>query len=219
MVDITTDWTVVDNYEQIQMTSWGLTGTNFVYIIENALRRAPTYRELAASQGKYVADDIVWIVPNMLVAGALASPKVADRILDSNGITYTVLNAALNATRTIWRFMTRNIILAYRLYDTITLQRFSLATDATGAKVYTGLPTVIASNVIAAIQEVDDNETLERGKKPLKKQYSIWVSTPLPAQALDQVIDQNGNVYEVTGYDAINRIDELQRIKAERRGW
>jgi hypothetical protein len=227
-VDSTNEYLVWSNTHSITITSYELAPQgNFTYPVTVVTRRAPTFKEIASSGGKYTSRDVVWIMPAVLVQGAGGvgnrQPKVADFVNGDDGITYTVLSADLQVEYTQWRLTTRDIILAYNLYDTITIQRWPIVTDNAGSLIYTGIPTAVITGLQCAIKETTAAGVQERGKKIAKRTFSVWVSQQLmpnyTPQNLDQVVDQSNNIYELVGWSNPGAIDQLMELRVERRGW
>lgn len=220
-VPMSLDYQAWDNTESVTFTSHAR-AFDTAYGLTNCVRRAPTWKELAASGGVYSAIDVVWLLPAALVTAAGATgtkrPKPADTITDSDGTVYTVLAADYQATRSTWRLITRDMVIAYDLQDTLTLRRPTLATDAAAGRTYSTY-TTISSGIACRFQETEASTQDERGKRVTVKRYSVWVATRLYPTIEDQVLDQDSNVYEVRGWRDADRIDQLQMLDCERRGW
>lgn len=211
------NYTAWDNTEPVTLTSIARTG-NTLFEISTAKRRNPSYRELAASQGVYTGQDLVWLLPASLVSqeGATGQQAVkpGDLITDGNGITWTILERSLNTLQSTYRCMTRDMILAAQLYDTLTITRpTEFETDAAGGRVYDY--ATIYTGIPCRFQEVDASTTDERGQRLTVKRYSVWVSQRLYLTIEDVATDSEGNVYEVRGWQDADRIDQLQRLDCE----
>lgn len=220
-VDTSQNYLAWNNTEAVTLTSHqNAPAGDKAFALPTAKRRAPKWKELAASGGVYTGQDLVWLLPQTVVsaAGAIGNrqPKPADTIEDAAGNVWTVLEAAYNAIRSTWMLTCRNLVLAYGLTDTLSVKRPSLTTDAAGGRTYTY--TTVYTGILARIQETDTQSKDERGKRVTVKDYTIYVGTRLVLTIEDQVIDQADNVYEVLGTQDADRIDQLQQVKA-RRAW
>jgi hypothetical protein len=185
------------------------------YPVAIAKRRAPTYRELSASNGAYTGQDLVWLVPAALIA---LVPKPGDRVLDASLHTWTVLEVALNALQSTWRLMTRNLALAYQLYDVIDVQRPAVTYDAAGG-VLRNFPddatpggTVPYPKVTAKVQLVTQEIALNLGIAGMKGTYAVIVAQDVSVQKFDRVkwITGGTTTYlDVLGQHDPQRIDQL----------
>jgi hypothetical protein len=209
------------NPEGITLTSQAKLGAT-TFRIPVAKRRAPGFKELAPSGGVYTSQDLVWLLPSVLVTAAgavgLKSPKPGDLITDNGQTAWTILECPLNTLKSTFRCMTRDIILAYDLRDTLTLRRppATVTTDAAGGRTYSESDTV-ASGVACRFQEQRGEVADERGKRVTVRKFFVWVGQRLYPTVEDQVVDEAGNVYEVTGWGDVDRIDFSQRLECELR--
>jgi hypothetical protein len=120
------------NYQSVRTTA-ASGGTRSLPEIQ-AKRRAPTFKELAASGGVYTGQDLVWLVPAVKL-DPIGPAKPGDTITDMAGNTWTVLEASLHTWKSFWRLMTRNLVLAFDLRDQISIQRAAFTYDASGGPV------------------------------------------------------------------------------------
>lgn len=119
------DYLIFDNLEAVSFVTVANSGDTTASIA-NALRRAMSYKELAASGGQYTGKDLVWWIPYTL----LQSAKTKDRVIDAAGVSWVVLDATLNTLQTLWRLVTRNPIIAYDLRQLVTLAKNNTDQDA-----------------------------------------------------------------------------------------
>jgi len=210
------NYTAWDNTEAITFIRHGKL-IDDEYPIATAKRRNPSFKEMAASGGVYTGQDLVWLVPaTLLTAAGLADVKPADIIRDANGVVWTVLERSLNTLRSTWRCVTRDLILAYDLRDTLSVRRpQALTTDAAATReyVYDTIYTAIPCRFQAQGDEVSD----ERGQRLTVSKYSVWVGQRLYLTNEDQIVDEAGNIYELKSTQDADRIDQLQRLDCERR--
>ena len=214
----------IDNYvawndtEQITLTSPNKSGDT-TYTIATAKRRAPTYKEQLPTGGVYGSALLTWILPAKLVTAAGATgndePRQAFRITDSTGKVWTVQDAALNTLKSTWRCVSLNLSIAHNLRDTLNVRRAALTKDAASGRTYTAFTTPYSA-IACRFQEQDAGEERERGKLLTVRRYIVPVEQRLFITVEDQVIDQDGNVYEVKGWKDADRIDQLQQLTLER---
>lgn len=205
--DLTTDYQVWDNRECMDFVSRRNTG-NVTYADVTVLRRAPNYKELATSNGAYTATDVVFLCPRTLLG---ATPKPGDHWLDTDGTTYTVLELAKNAFTSFYRMITRDLVLAYDLRDTIDIQRATVSYDAAGGKVRT-FPPVNGSTPYAALaakaQKITETLTLALGIDGFKGDYAVTIAQDVSLTDNDRV--KWGSIYlDIVGVKNPSRIDEL----------
>ena len=206
-----------DNTEAIQLTSHKTAG-DVTKSLPLAKRRAPTFKELTASGGVYTSQDLVWLLPKKIVDAAGADrPKPSDVIIDGDGVRWTILEAPLNTLRSTYRCTARDIILAADLRDTLTIKRpTATTTDNAGGRAYSYAS--IYTSIACRFQEANAAIGNERGQRVTVKSYSVWVERRLYLTIEDQIVDGDGTIYEMKGWQDADRIDQLQRIDCERKG-
>lgn len=210
------NYTGWDNVEPVTLISVAKSGETLVDL-PTVKRRAPSFKELSASGGVYTAQDLVFLVPKKVVDTAGGSrPKPADVIRDADGIRWTILECPLNTLKSTYRCMTRDMILAADLRDTLTIKRpLELTTDDAGGREYEY--ENIYQGIACRFQEVNAGELDERGQRLTVKRYNVWVERRLYLTIEDQAVDPDGNIYEVKGWQDADRIDQLQMLQCERR--
>lgn len=250
-IDMSLDYRMWDNtsavnYEQGRRTSSivdlpplfdGMTGApkskpsaGRKHFVPAAKRRNLTSREMAASGGAYTADDLVWLLPDVLFPANLPSApgdtiiELADDSPDAQpGTRWTVLEAGWGKNRQTRRLTCRDLVLSFQLRDLITIERPLLTQNASGAylkqfpsdpgnpggvNLYTRLP--------ARVQLISKDMALERGTKGLEGKYEIIVGHELDVTAEDRIVW--GSTYlDIVGYTHAQRIDELPRVIATRK--
>ncbi len=222
-IDASQNYLIWGNCEQISFRS-KTQGDGAQYAISTAKRRAPTYRELSASNGAYTGQDVVWLIPATVIPGNMPIPKPADRVIDALGNTWTALEVALNTLKSTWRLMTRNLNLAYQLYDLIDIQRPGITYDVAGGAVRGWPDDATASGSIpyrqipAKVQLIsqDDNESL--GVLGAKAKYSVFVGQDVIVNKTDRVKWTSAGVttyLDVLGQSNPQRIDELPVLDCE----
>jgi len=180
--------------------------------IADARRTPVTRREMAASGGVYVASDRVWLLPDVQV---IYEPKPADRITDSDGVVWTVLEAkpvGLGSSISHHRLVCRNLVVAAELYDLIDVERPTITYDASGVALRAW--TTAYSAVGARVQSQEAVAVEERGLYGFRGTHLIYCGQQLTLTAEDRV-KLGTTYYEVRGWRNAQRIDELFTIDAE----
>jgi hypothetical protein len=199
-------------------------------IVTVAKRRNLTARELAASGGVYRGDDQVYLLPDALMEGII--PKPADVIIEladgsagaQPGTRWTVLDAARNKNRQTHRLTCRDLVLAFDLRDSITIERPSLSYDAAGVPVK-AFPSdttnaggvVLYSGLPARVQLITKDMAEQRGIRGLEGKYHVIVGQEVDVTQEDRVLLASGLYLDIVGYERAMRIDELPQLICERR--
>lgn len=219
-VDASENYKTWGNVQAVKLTSRATIGDT-LFDISVAKRRAPTFKELAPSGGVYTNLDVVWLLPKTLVDAAeatgLKAPKPGD-LVTAEGVAWTILECPLNTLRSTYRCMTRDLILAYDLRGTLSVKRptAEATTDDAGGRTYT--ESVVYNGIACRFQEISSETSDERGKRVTVKRYTVTVNQRLRLTIEDQIVDDAGEVYEVTGWDNADRIDQLMTLEC-RKAW
>lgn len=217
-VDVSNDWQCWDGLEAITYTSRRVTGDS-VGAVPFAKRHEMTNRELQASDGVYTAEDIIWIVPanqltEIMSAGTDTNrrqPKPGDTIYDTDENTWTVLAVAKQVMGSLWRLVTRNLVIAYDLKDIISIERPTLGQDASAATTRSWPPTggsTVYDSIAAAVQLVTDEIIAERGLLGFKGTYVIFLSQQVTITKEDRV-KFGSQYFQILGIRNPTRLDEL----------
>lgn len=198
--------------------------------LEVAKRRNMTQRELSASGGVYTSLDQIWIAPDVLFpVNVISKPgdvvvELPDGTPESQpGTRWTVLDWAWGKNRQTRRLTCRDLVLAYDLRDSITIERCTLSYDAAGVPVkrfpsdatpggivlYAGLP--------ARVQLIGKPTEEERGVRGSAGKYEIFVGREIDVTDQDRVLLSNGMYLDVLDYLHAQEIAELPRIVATRK--
>lgn len=232
-----TDYLVWDNSEPVRIERARRGAPQLDATI--AKRRSLTQRELAASGGVYTGDDCVWLVPRALLPPDWAF-EPADAVVpqppkDDASSRYVVLEANDQKWRNTWKLTCRNLVLNYRLRDTVQIERAALSNDAAGAfvKAFPSDPVnpggvVLFANVPARVQLLTDEVRDERGLRGFAGDFAVVVGRQLPGVSNeDRVVwaDTLGlygpagatRVFDIKGYHDPQRIDQLPVLDCELR--
>jgi hypothetical protein len=192
--------------------------------IRVAKRRALTWKELSASNGAYTGNDLVWLFPQEVMVNGL-NPKPGDVVRDQDGRRWTALEVQHGKWRETWRLVTRDLVLAFDLRDSIDIERPALSYDAAGAAVLrypTGPdPTkfggvVLYHNLPARIQEIDREIVDERGIHGFRGRYQIIVGRQIDVNEDDRIVF-HGRYYDIIGLHDPDRLDMLPVLDCELR--
>lgn len=215
-VDASANYLTWGNVQAVQVTSIANSGDS-IFEISVAKRRAPGFTELAPSGGVYTKQDVVWLLPKVLADDVGFTPKPGDKVT-AEGVNWTILECPLNTLRSTYRCMTRDLILAYDLRGELSVNRpaATTTTDDAGGRTYTY--TQPYSGIACRFQETSSEPSDERGKRATVKRYTVTVNQRLRLTMEDQIVDENGEVYELTGWDNADRIDQLMTLEC-RKAW
>lgn len=221
-VDASVNYRTWGNVQAVRLSSHAKLGdTNFE--IATAKRRAPNFKEVTSSGGVYTSQDVVWLLPKTLLdtAGATGNkaPKPGDKINDLEGVgtLWTILECPLNTLRSTYRCMTRNLILAYDLRSALSVRRpGATTTDNAGSRTYAY--TTPYDSIPCRFQETASRVADERGKRVTVRDFTVTVDRRLYLTIEDQIVDADGEIYELLSWDNADRIDQLQTLNV-RRAW
>jgi head-tail adaptor len=178
-------------------------GTADAIAVGQALRRRPSRRELEASGGKYLADDIRWHLPAAEVAEA---PLPGARIVDANHESWTVLAVDRETLGSRWACWSRNLAIAGGLDEVIALQQAAWTKDSHGAPL--AVWSTYRTGVRARVQPVEADVRQERDQLLTHRRYRVFVAEPLTLDDNFRLL-RDGRLYHIVGYDRPQRIDEL----------
>lgn len=220
-VDASQNYLSWGNVEPVTLISPYKTAGNKRFAIPTAKRRNPTFKETAPSGGVYGSALMVFLLPATVVttAGATGAdaPKQAFQILDRDGVTWTIQDAALNTLKSTWKCPSLNLAIMHNLQDTLSVRRPAIVTDAASGRIYPSYATVYNS-IPCRFQETTGAQVDERGKRLAARKFSVPVMTRLFLTVEDQIVDDaTGTIYEVKGWAGPDRIDQLQILECELR--
>lgn len=184
---------------------------NVTTCVSDVVRHAISKRELAASNGVYVPDDVVFRLPS---ATATVRPKPRDTIEDNEGTVWTILEVGRIVGTKRYRCVCRDLIIHEHLDTDVELWVCTNAQDAGGGR----SPSFALSQTIAGrIQPVQGDTEDRLGKRTTRKLYQIFLaSEPTSISTQDQFRDSGGVVYQILGWRNPERIDELFVADVER---
>jgi hypothetical protein len=210
---------VADGTETVTLLRRGSTVGEAGTVISHALRRAITAGEATIvgrgdvhkhvpSEGRQLADDLVWHLP---VAELPDAPRLGDVILDGDGRRWTILVVKVATLAARWRCETREVGIAHGLDDTIAVLKSFPPPGGTGEPVWRTWKTGIRARIqpigvkIAANAETPTTTTT----------YRIFIEGQLSLDHTCRIRGADGALYTITGSTGAERIGELQVIEAE----
>lgn len=217
-LDHSLDYRIWVNRETVTLTQVDLAGDTITSGID-AKRRPVGAKEAAASFGVYTQTDTNWYLPATLVTGRV---RPRDRITDADGTVFTVLEAPLLNLGSIWKCVSRDLVLTAGLRDLVAFQRPTNAQDAAGNREPTF--ATLAQDVPARVQETARTVKDALGRRVTEVTYSVWVDRTLAVTHEDRVLwtpagESSPRVLEIQGTKDAENIQALFMVEAVWRGF
>lgn len=210
-LDFGNDYLLIANPEPVTFTSAGRL-TSPAKAITHAFQYPVTVQERSPTGGVYTGATKLWTLPGALLDPV--KPKPGDVVTDADGVAWTVLSFTYGQLARSYNLTCLSLALAYKLRRKVSIWPAARTVDAAGGAVTTH-GSAAETNVPASIQEVAATPDTARGKRGRRRQYEIRLATQHLLTEGDQVRDEGGVIYQVTGYREPNRIDELALVTAE----
>jgi head-tail adaptor len=197
---------VVDGLEPVRVL-WP--HSNEQRLIARAKRRAVLVGEAAPSGGQYVAGDVHW---HLHRDESPAPPPLGTRIVDSQGLRWTVLAVDQMAHDHRWRCHCRCLRIAAGLDAYVTVQRATWSKDAAGA------PRAVWSDwqagVAARIQPSEAARAAASGRVGTKATHAIVAELEhsLEEVANYRIVGADGRAFELLSVEHQERIDQLPKL-------
>lgn len=213
-IDLSNDYLFWDATEAIRYEVAHVPG-NLETQISVAKHRPVSYAEPLPSFGVYLHADILWLIPQKVIASAF-QPKLRDVVIDGDGTRWTVINVERKKQRQTWWLTCRNLILAFDLRDTITIERASAVEDAAAAPKRVKSWKPLYANIAARVQSIKAQTVEARGIKGQETDYIVVVDRELPALDTRECRIKWANKYlDIVSFDTGSNIMELPRIEAK----
>ncbi len=199
--------------------------------VARAKRRAPTTRELAASNGAYTATDLVWLIPRReapsldsnfpLKPGDLIE---ADDIAEGQPAPWTILAVQpYGALRTFWRVTTRNLRLAFGLRDAVSILRPTVTQGDSAEPLYTYPPaggSYVVQDLAARVQPTSGGIGVANAVETAQQRFNVILGQQVDLLSTDRVLVTQGNLAgQLLRWTSIaneERIDELPALECMR---
>jgi hypothetical protein len=202
------DLSLADGLESVKVEQ---VGTTAVATVAGALRRTLSWREAAASDGKYLAGDTVWHLPVTLLP---ARPSPGDRVIDVVGRYWTVLEVMQETLASRWRVIARELSIARQLSNVVEIQKATVLKGRGGAAERTW--ELFRAGVRARIQPRTTIESVHDGIESENSRFTIYLAEQIPLDSTHRIVADDGTVYQVLGCESANRIDRLFVVNAVR---
>lgn len=177
-----------------------------------AKRRAPTWKEQAASAGAYSAKNLVWLLPTANLPSGV-TPKAGDVIRDADGVDHTVLEVLVGKFGQTHRCVTIALAVVYELSALGTLERPISGRDGAGRPLAAGYDTV-AADVRCRVQPEDGAAGDVDERRVIALRYTAVLATGVAVRAKDR-FTADGVAYTVLGFRNPERLDELLQLTLE----
>jgi hypothetical protein len=222
MFDPSTDFAdVADGTEAVTLLRRGSIPGDAGTPIAHALRRAVNTSEMAAlnssavrkqmtTDGQCAANDVVWHLPLVELP---AAPRLGDIILDAANRRWTILETKQAVFGSRWRCVARDLVVAHRLDDTVTVLQASYAKGTTGAAEATW--RTWRTGIRARIQPAECTASVEAQSQETVQKYQIFLAENLEVGHAHRIVGPDGAVYRILSSLGVERIGELQIIQAE----
>lgn len=201
---------ITDGLEAVTLSQRGSTDT----AVTNALKRAITTREAAASQGRYTAADVRWHIP---IEECVVTPAMGDVIIDGDSVRWTVLEVQKATLESRWACVCRDVAIVAGLDDTIIVDVATYTKGDGGAEEATW--RVFQSGVRARIQPDRVEVRIENDARIASKRYLIYADAALDLDQTYRIKDREGNTYTILSITNAERVGEVMTIEAEVSPW
>ena len=206
---------IVDGLEAVTLVRRGSSST----AIDNALQRAITDEEIAASDGSVQAGDVRWHFPTV---EAVTTPRMGDVVLDAGGDRYTILSVQHATLENRYRCISRNLRVVYRLDDTVDILQASYVKGPGGAMEVDHWD-VFKAGIRARVQpmqsDIGEEYEARRTVKAVEVLVEVDIEPQLDLTQQHRVRASDGALYKVTGYAGAEQIGDVPRILAEETPW
>jgi hypothetical protein len=223
MVDFSRDHLCWDNVEASPPTLEVTTrAAPIVVPLPVAKRRAIRGREKSPSGGVYSGYELRWLLPRVTLP-ADVEPKPADVVVDSTLNRWTVLTVERNKANQTIVLGCVNLVLAYQLRDTITVERATIQSNTAGASVKLFPPPGgrVLYTLAARVQPLSSGAKEERGLRYDGQMYEVTIDRQVQIDTAEDRVNFNDNgitrYLDVVKYEQPSRIDELPTLTCEER--
>ena len=209
MLDVSTDYLIFDNKVDVTLTQRDTSGNPVIVPVTDALRRNIPSTEAAASGGKYTSHDT-----RFHLSSGQASPVVGDTITDTDGTVYAIMEAWFNTLTSMWKCVSRNLAIAYKIDTKVEVQRGVPVRGSSGEQEKTWETIAI---VAASITELSMSEQSESEKSSFAdRSYEIILATDTQVSPNHRIMDVSGNYYSIESTTNKDNIRALQSCDCTR---
>lgn len=176
-------------------------------------RRAPTWKEMTASNGAYTGKNLVFLLPTANLPDDVA-PKVGDVIRDAANVDHTILEAMAGKFGNTWRCVTIALALVNGLASTGTLSRPDNERTTAGRPTLANY-TAVAENVACRVQPEGGSAAEVAGRVTIPKRFTAYLGVQVDARAKDRFVC-GGVTYTVLEMRQPERLDQLMSLTLEK---
>lgn len=205
-LDLTADFSVVDNLETVTVTRLDKEHED----VESSFFTPIKTREITASNGRYTAGDVRCHLP---IVNTTMKPVVGGTITTTGGDVYVILDVDNAGMSGIYKCGARRLSIYDELDTYVSIQRATWAKDAFGVQSATWATE--HANVRARIQPATQVIEQDENARRAKKRFSVSFSTD---QVLDhdrRLIGADGAIYKILSYSNRERLDVLPTALVE----
>lgn len=201
-LDISTDFAMI--------TDWLAPVTVSGVIVESALRRAITVKQVQASGGKYLSSDVTFHLDR---AELQQQPKLGTQIIDSDG-RWTILGVHWETLANRWKCVCRK--LSIDRCSTVTIQRATYAKSVTGAAEPTW--ATLATGVVAKVQFLQATVEADRSNRTTQKTATVFFLEEQSLQPSDRIIS-GSTTLKVLAWNGFSELEQLFTADCEVSIW
>jgi hypothetical protein len=202
-LDVTGDFDTFDYREAITLLQPDTAGVDVSVAIQYALRRNIPTREAAASGGRYRASDTRFHFET-----EDGTPRVADRIIDADGTTFTILEARYDTLASRWRCIARDLTVAYNLDTLVSVDEGVTSKGDSGEQIRTWRQIARPQASITEQTMSQQGET-EKGVHA-ERTFEIILLTDTDLSPNHRITDLNGKTYQIVSTSQKDNISALQ---------
>lgn len=190
-------------------------------VAANALRRQPSIKERAPSNGAYQGADLNWCIPSVNLVGT-GDLKPGDRVVEEDGTEWVALTVEHATFRSFWRLYTINLCIHHDLRDLVEIQEPTITYDAAGGPVRlwpdgaTPGGRVSYAALAAKVQKLEDTVVEERGLHGFNGSHAIYLSQEV-AITKQARVKFEGQYFDIRAMRNPLRLDEVPVLDADLR--
>jgi hypothetical protein len=198
------------NRETVTLTHVRADTANKQETVTNAKRRPTSFREQAASGGRYTSRDTTWWLPEVFVKRGAVKP--GDKITDADGVEFTVLESPLVCLNADYKCVSRALAIEHNLCDRVDIYRPAKHQWQSESGGREPLFFLYREQLPCRFQETGRQVVDKFGKRLTEISYDLFMESTLPVTNEDQ-FRSGGKIYDMVAARNADRIDELSVIQ------
>lgn len=207
------DFYLIDNLEPVTLRA---AAEDAGLAVEHAKRREITTKEISGSGGRYLSGDTRW---HLHVDEVAVPPLPGWQIIDAVGVVWTALEVVRSTWDHRWKLVCRNLAIAERLNDRITIQIAAHGKGEAGDEEPRWADW--KTGVLARIQPDRIDRGMEGSVRSENATFTIILGESIDF-VLDvsayRIVDAGGRRFRISTIEQYERIDFLPQIFAEEEG-